>query len=136
MLSDGVLVAVALGVLGLGMLYAFAGSSISYQWHGWIVKAGLAAGAAFGIGMATLGLPGMLLVATFIHLEALSPDGVWPLAITVTVFGSLAIFPASLLLRLVMPDTVGWAHAGATALLTFVVSFVFMFLMVGSYLPA
>ena len=115
------LVAVAMGVLALGILYGFAGSHISERWGAWTVKALLAAGAAFGIGMLTLGLPGALFLETVVGPSpAIPPDAAWPLAIMITQIGAALILPASLLLRLVMPTAVGWAHAGATALLTVV----------------
>ena len=42
----------------------------------------------------------------------------------ITQIGAAIILPASLLLRLVMPKAVGWAHAGATALLTIVATLI------------
>ena len=57
---------VVLSILALGMLYAAKGSLVSDQWWVWIRGACFAAGAAFAIGMLTLGLPGAMFVQVLI----------------------------------------------------------------------
>lgn len=112
------MVLIALSVVGLGLLYALQGRSPSSPWPNWIGRAGLAAGAALAVGWLTLGLPGGIVAGAVLDLNALPPDAAWPLAIIVTQVGAIAILPASLVLRVAMPNTAGWAHAGATAALT------------------
>jgi hypothetical protein len=134
MVFDSILVVIALGVLGLGVIYAFRGGFSSGRWGSWIAKAGAAAGAAFTTGMLLLGLPGaFFLEAVMGPGERLPPDSAWPLSIFVTQFAALAILPASLLLRVAMPRAAGWRHAGATALLTIAATLVFAVGMVDSY---
>jgi hypothetical protein len=132
MSRDGMLVTVAMGILALGILYGFAGSNISERWGAWTIKALLAAGAAFAIGMLTLGLPGaFFLEAVLGPSPAIPPDAAWPLAIMITQIGAATIVPASLLLRLAMPAAVGWTHAGATALLTIVATLIVTVVLAG-----
>jgi hypothetical protein len=54
----------------------------------------------------------------------LPPDSTWPLSILNTQVGALLMVPSSLLLRFLVPGTVGWGHVGATALLTLAATFV------------
>ena len=96
---------------------------MSDQWLPWIGKAALAAGAVYVIGILTLGLPGMIFVS-ILDPKKLPGDGAWPLAIMVTQGGSLLIVPASLLLRLIKPEFVGWTHVLATAVLTVVATLI------------
>ena len=96
---------------------------MSDQWLPWTMKAFLAAGAVFGIGMLTLGLPGTIFIS--IVNPSLHGDSVWPAAIIITQVGALLIAPASLALRLAKPDLVGWRHVQATAVLAFVATLVF-----------
>src|SRR5262245_8540952 len=84
-------------------------------------KASLAAAVAFGIGMLTLGLPGILLLEV-LDLK-LRPDTTWPLGVQITQVGALLILPVSLLLRFAMPHVTNWHHVWATALLTIVATF-------------
>ena len=72
----------------------------------------------FGIGMLTLGLPGIL-VLEVLDLK-LRPDTTWPLGVQITQVGALLILPVSLALRFTMPQATGWYHVWATALLTIV----------------
>src|SRR5262245_24004224 len=111
MSSSVILAIVALAVLGTGALYWLGGRSAAGQWPGWIGKASLAAGAAFAVGYATLGLPGAIVAGAILDLNAMPPDSAWPLAIIVTLVGAVAILPASLVLRVAMPDTTGFGHA-------------------------
>lgn len=137
MSRDGILLAVVLCVLALGLLYALLGSLVSEQWGAWIRNATIAAGAAFGIGMLLLGLPGMLLVEAVAGRDgALAPDSVWPLSILVTFAGSLMIAPASLAMRLAVPSVASWAHAAATAAVTLLATLVFTMVAVSLSLPA
>jgi len=96
---------------------------MSDQWLPWIMKAGLAAGAAFGIGTLTMGLPGTVFVS--LVNPNLHGDSVWPAAVIITQVGALLIVPASLALRLAMPNLAGWRHAQATALLAIVATLLF-----------
>ena len=93
----------------------------------------MAAGGVFSIGMVLLGLPGAMFVEA-VGGRDLPPDSAWPLSILVTQVGALLVVPSSLLLRFLMPGTVGWGHVGATALLALAATFVFAMLAVGSYL--
>ena len=103
---------------GLGALTRLAAQAQG-QWLSWVVKACLAAGAAFVAGMATLGLPGGVFVELATALGRKIPaDGAWPLAIAITAVGSALIAPASLVVRLVRPGMVGWPHVWATASIT------------------
>lgn len=96
------------------------------QWMSWLAKACLAAGAVFGLGMLTLGLPGAVFVELVTGLgRSVPPDGAWPLAIEVTAVGSLLIVPASLAVRLARPNLMGWGHAWATAAMAFVATALF-----------
>jgi hypothetical protein len=90
---------------------------MSDQWVPWIIKAGVAAGIVYGIGILTVGLPGAVFLS--ILNPKVHPDAVWPLAIMITQAGSLLIIPASLLLRLIKPEFAGFSHVLATAVLTF-----------------
>src|SRR5262245_19828876 len=130
-----VTVVAALGGLGLlGALYAFAGSFPgASQWLNWTMKALLATGAALYIGKLTVGLPGAFVAAALLNEDALPSDAWWPLAIIVTRVGAVAILPASLALRLVMPNIVGWAHAGATALISLLAMCITTFLAAAGY---
>lgn len=99
---------------------------MSGPWLSWLMKAGLAAGAVYGVGVLTVGLPG----AAFLDLvvgwgRKLEPDSAWPLAIWITMAMSLIVVPASLALRFVRPHLTGWGHAGATAAVTFVATVLF-----------
>lgn len=91
------------------------------QWVPWTMKAVLAAGAVFGIGMLLLGLPGAIaleIVTGLGMVSKLPPDSTWPLAITISNLGALVIVPASLVMRFMKPASTGWWHVHATALLT------------------
>lgn len=134
MSRDSILVVAVLCVLALGTLYAVFGSYVPSQWRAWITNALLAAAGAYGIGMLLLGLPGALFVEAVTGPE-LPPDSAWPLSIVVTQVGALLIVPASLLLRFMMPATVGWGHVGATAVLTFLATFVAAILIARIYVP-
>jgi hypothetical protein len=90
---------------------------MSDQWVPWIIKAVVAAGVVYGIGILTVGLPGAVFLS--ILNPKVHPDAAWPLAIMITQAGSLLIIPASLLLRLIKPEFVGRTHVLATAVLTF-----------------
>jgi hypothetical protein len=90
---------------------------MSDQWVPWIIKAVVAAGIVYGIGILTVGLPGAVFLS--ILNPKVHPDAAWPLAIMITQAGSLLIIPASLLLRVIKPEFVGRAHVLATAVLTF-----------------
>lgn len=106
--------------------YARMVAQTSSRWLPWLAKACLAAGCAFGLGMLTLGLPGVFFVELVLAFgRKVPPDGVWPLAIEVTAVGSLLIVPASLVLRLARPNLAGWGHAGATAAIAFVATALF-----------
>ena len=95
---------------------------MSHQWLPWIVKAVLAAGVVYVIGILTVGLPG----AVFLGIldPKVHPDAAWPLAIRITQVGSLLIVPASLLLRVIKPEFAGFSHVLATAVLTFVATLI------------
>jgi hypothetical protein len=91
------------------------------RWTEWIVKAVLAAGAAAGVGMGLLGLPGAIVLEFVSALglaRKLAPDSAWPLAILITIAGSFAVVPSSLALRWKRPDIAGWAHVWRAGLLT------------------
>jgi hypothetical protein len=95
-------------------------------WLAWVVKACIAAGAVFVLGMITLGLPGALFVELVMGLgRRVPPDGAWPMAIEITIAGSLLIVPASLIVRLLGPNLVGWWHASGTAAVAFVATALF-----------
>lgn len=131
---QGFLVLALLSALGVGILYAVAGSRVPVHWWGWIVKAFLSAGAAFVVGMALLGLPGaVFLEAIYGPQPNLPPDAAWPLAIFITQAWALMIAPASLVLRFATPTVVGWGHVGATALLTIAATFFFTLYLAGQY---
>src|SRR5262245_3382131 len=98
--------------------------SISARWWSWIRSACLAAIIVFGIGTLTLGLPGALFLEV-VAGSRLPADGAWPLAIGITQLGALTIVPASLALRFLAPYARGWQHAGLTALLSVVATFLF-----------
>jgi hypothetical protein len=121
------LVATVLCLLGLGLFYALKAPATSDQfWLPWILKAGVAAGVVFVIGISLLALPGGVFVEILIGLgRKIPPDGAWPLAIIFTQVGSLLILPASLALRLIRPHVTGWQHLLATALLTFAATLLF-----------
>ena len=116
---------VVLAILASGTLYAFKGSAISEQWWSWIRRACLAAVIVFGIGTLTLGLPGTIFLQLVAGTDRLPADSVWPLAIGITQVGSLIIVPSSLALRVLAPRARGWQHAGLTALLTILATFLF-----------
>src|SRR5262245_34818687 len=110
------------GLHALGRLVAH----MPGQWLSWLAKASLAAGTAFVLGMATLGLPGAFFVQLVMGLgRRVPPDGAWRLAIEVTAAGSLLIVPASLAVRLVRPNLVGWGHAWGTAAIACVATALF-----------
>jgi hypothetical protein len=112
-------------LLGLDAFQRLA-AHVPGRWLPWLAKACLAAGVAFIVGMATLGLPGGVFVELVTGLgRKVPPDGAWPLAIEVTAVGSLLIVPASLVVRLVRPSLVGWGHAWATASVAFVATALF-----------
>jgi hypothetical protein len=127
MSTESVAVAVVLVILALGALYAFKGPEVSDQWRTWITRASLAAALVFGIGMLTLGLPGIL------FLEVLDlkhrPDTIWPLGVQITQIGALLILPVSLLLRFTLPHLTGWHHVWTAALLTIVATFLVAILL-------
>jgi hypothetical protein len=116
---------VVLAILALGAFYAFKGSDISDQWWSWIRSACLAAGLVFVIGMLTLGLPGTMFLEVVAGSSRLPPDSAWPLAIGITQVGALTIVPSSLALRVLAPHARGWRHAGLTAVLSIVATFLF-----------
>jgi hypothetical protein len=120
---------VILAILASGTLYAFKGSAISAQWWSWIRGACLAAVMVFGIGTLTLGLPGALFVEV-VAGSRLPADSAWPLAIGITQLGALTIVPACLALRFLVPHARGWQHAGLTAVLSVVASFLFTIIIV------
>jgi len=127
MSTESVAVAVVLVILALGALYAFRGPQASDQWRTWITKASLAAALVFGIGMLTLGLPGILFLEV-LDLK-IRPDTTWPLGVQITQIGALLILPVSLTLRFAMPHLTGWHHVWATALLTIVSTFLVAILL-------
>jgi len=112
-------------ILALGTLYAFKGSAITEQWWSWIRMACLAAGLVFGIGMLTLGLPGAMFLEIVGGSSRFPDDSAWPLAIGITQLAALMIIPSSLALRVLVPHAHSWQHAGLTALLTVVATFIF-----------
>ena len=116
---------VVLAILAVGTLYAFKGSSISEQWWSWIRSAFLAGGLVFGIGILTLGLPGAMFLEVVSGSSRLPADSAWPLAIAITQVGALIIVPSSLALRVLVPHARGWQHAGLTALLSVIATFLF-----------
>jgi len=118
-----------LAVLSTGMLYAFKGSAISEPWWSWIRSAWLAAIIVFGIGTLTLGLPGAIFLELVAGSGRLPADSAWPLAIGITQVGSLVIVPSSLALRVLAPHARGWRHAGLTALVTVVTTFIFTMIL-------
>ncbi len=94
----------------------------------WTVKALLAAGAVFGLSMIMLGLPAAVFVDMVVGLglaPKLAPGAGWPLAILITIAGSLAVVSSSIVLRCIRPDIAGWKHVGWTALLALAATFVF-----------
>ncbi len=98
------------------------------QFAEWTLKALLAAGAVFGVSMILLGLPAAVFLDIVVGLglaPKVRPGAGWPLAILITLAGSVAIVASSLLLRCMRPDIVGWKHAGWTALLVLTATFVF-----------
>ena len=96
------------------------------QWLSWVAKACLAAGAAWGLSMLTLGLPGTVFVELVMGLgRNVPPDGAWPMAIEISMVGSALIVPASLAVRLVRPGLAGWGHTLATAAVAFVATSLF-----------
>jgi hypothetical protein len=122
---QNVVVLLALCLVGLAMFYTLKGAQLSGQpWLPWIAKASLAAGVVYAVGMRLLGLPGAIFVGAVTGLGLKPPaDTAWPLAIWITQVGALMVAPASIVLRLAMPDVVGWRHARATAVLTIVATF-------------
>ena len=126
---------VILAILALGTLYAFKGSSISEQWWSWIRRASLASGLVFGIGILTLGLPGAMFLEVVAGSNKLPADSAWPLAIAITQVGALIIVPSSLALRLLVPHASGWQHAGLTALMSIVATFLFTMIIVPAQPP-
>src|SRR5215467_3685516 len=129
----GLLVIVA--ILALGILYAFKGSSISEHWWSWIRSASLAGGLVFGIGTLTLGLPGAMFLEAVAGSSRLPADSAWPLAIAITQVGALIIVPSSLALRVLVPHASGWQHAGLTALMSIVATFLFTMIIVPAQPP-
>jgi hypothetical protein len=96
------------------------------QWSIWAANACVAAGAAWGLTFLTLGLPGFVFVGLVTELgRNVPPDGVWPMAIEISIMGSLLIVPASLAVRLVRPSLAGWGHTSATAAVAFVATALF-----------
>ena len=126
---------VILAILALGALYAFKGSSISEQWWSWIRSASLARGLVFGIGILTLGLPGAMFLEVVSGSSRLPADSAWPLAIAITQVGALIIVPSSLALRVIVPYARGWQHAGLTALLSVVATFLFTMIVTPAHQP-
>lgn len=127
MSMESAAVAVVLMILALGALYAFKGAQISDQWRTWITKASLAVAVVFGIGMLTLGLPGIFFLE-LLDLK-LPPDTIWPLGVQITLVGALLILPVSLALRFAMPHATGWHHVWPTALLTIIATFLVAILL-------
>jgi hypothetical protein len=96
------------------------------QWLSWVAKACLAAGAVYALSMLTLGLPGAIFVELVMGLgRNVPPDGAWPMAIEISMVGSLLIVPASLAVRLVRPGLAGWGHTLATAAVAFLATSLF-----------
>src|SRR5262249_41397441 len=126
---------VILAILAMGTLYAFKGSSISEQWWSWIRRASLASGLVFGIGIVTLGLPGAMFLEIVAGSNRLPADSSWPLAIAITHVGALMIVPSSLTLRVLVPHASGWQHAGLTALLSIVATFLFTMIVLPAQPP-
>jgi hypothetical protein len=129
----GLLVIVA--ILALGALYAFKGSSISEEWWSWIRRASLASGLVFGIGILTLGLPGAMFLEVVGGSNRLPADSAWPLAIAITQVGALIIVPSSLAARVLVPHASGWQHAGLSALLSIVATFLFTMIVMPAQPP-
>jgi hypothetical protein len=126
------LAGLVLCILGLAMFYVVRRSEASDQWWlPWTLKAGVAACIILVLGMQLLGLPGAFFVEIVMGLRGKLPLDIsaWPLAILITQVGSLMIVPASLALRFIRPNIVGWQHVMATTLLTFAATLFFTILV-------